>query len=127
MPKSSKVIRKRIKSVASTKKITRTMEMVATSKLAKTQGKVVGSRPYTTTLGGLLAPSESAKEPLAARADHHHGLKIAERRGGAQQRQVVTEVLAEPDPRGRHNHPVARPFQGGDRPPTWRARDPVLR
>lgn len=55
MPKSSKIIRKRIKSVASTKKITRTMEMVATSKLQKTQGKVVGSRPYTTTLGGLLS------------------------------------------------------------------------
>lgn len=54
MPKSSKIIRKRIKSVASTKKITRTMEMVATSKLQKTQGKVVGSRPYTTTLGSLL-------------------------------------------------------------------------
>jgi F-type H+-transporting ATPase subunit gamma len=52
--KSSKTIRKRIKSVASTKKITRTMEMVATSKLQKTQGKVVGSRPYTTTLASLL-------------------------------------------------------------------------
>lgn len=54
MAKSSKAIRKRIKSVASTKKITRTMEMVATSKLQKTQGRVIGSRPYTTTLGGLL-------------------------------------------------------------------------
>lgn len=54
MPKSSKAIRKRIKSVASTKKITRTMEMVATSKLQKTQGRVVGSRPYTTTLASLL-------------------------------------------------------------------------
>lgn len=54
MAKSSKAIRKRIKSVASTKKITRTMEMVATSKLQKTQGRVIGSRPYTTTLAGLL-------------------------------------------------------------------------
>ena len=60
MAKSSKIIRKRIKSVASTKKITRTMEMVATSKLQKTQGKVVGSRPYTTTLASLLEVLSSA-------------------------------------------------------------------
>ncbi|MCE9637208.1 MAG: ATP synthase F1 subunit gamma [Planctomycetes bacterium] len=54
MAKSSKTIRKRIKSVVSTKKITRTMEMVATSKLQKSQSKVIGSRPYTTTLASLL-------------------------------------------------------------------------
>jgi F-type H+-transporting ATPase subunit gamma len=58
--KSSKTIRKRIKSVASTKKITRTMEMVATSKLQKTQGRVVGSRPYTTTLASLLEALSAA-------------------------------------------------------------------
>jgi len=66
VPKSSKAIRKRIKSVASTKKITRTMEMVATSKLQKTQGKVVGSRPYTTTLGGLLAALSDAVGSLGS-------------------------------------------------------------
>ncbi|MCG3134277.1 MAG: ATP synthase gamma chain [Planctomycetes bacterium] len=60
MAKSSKAIRKRIKSVASTKKITKTMEMVATSKLQRTQGKVVGSRPYTTTLASLLAALSEA-------------------------------------------------------------------
>jgi F-type H+-transporting ATPase subunit gamma len=58
--KSSKAIRKRIKSVSSTKKITRTMEMVATSKLQKVQGRVIGSRPYTTTLAGLLGALSSA-------------------------------------------------------------------
>jgi F-type H+-transporting ATPase subunit gamma len=58
--KSSKTIRKRIKSVGSTKKITRTMEMVATSKLQKTQGRVLGSRPYTTTLSKLLAALSGA-------------------------------------------------------------------
>lgn len=60
MAKSSKAIRKRIKSVASTKKITRTMEMVATSKLQKVQSRVIGSRPYTTTLAGLLEALSSA-------------------------------------------------------------------
>lgn len=60
MAKSSKAIRKRIKSVGSTKKITRTMEMVASSKLGRTQSRVVGSRPYTTTLGSLLAAISGA-------------------------------------------------------------------
>jgi F-type H+-transporting ATPase subunit gamma len=66
VPKSSKTIRKRIKSVASTKKITRTMEMVATSKLQKTQGRVVGSRPYTTTLAGLLSALSEAVGSLGS-------------------------------------------------------------
>lgn len=73
MPKSSKAIRKRIKSVASTKKITRTMEMVATSKLQKTQGRVIGSRPYTTTLASLL-------QTLAAAVESLGGFPLFERR-----------------------------------------------
>ena len=54
MPANSKAIRKRIKSVASTKKITRTMEMVATSKLQRTQGRVIQSRPYVEAMSGLM-------------------------------------------------------------------------
>jgi F-type H+-transporting ATPase subunit gamma len=61
---NSKVIRKRIKSVASTKKITRTMEMVATSKLQKTQGRVVASRPYMAALTGLMEKLSGAIEQL---------------------------------------------------------------
>ncbi len=64
MPESSKVIRKRIKSVASTKKITRTMEMVATSKLQRTQGRVVQSRPYMESLRGLMETLSSAVESI---------------------------------------------------------------
>ena len=64
MPGSSKIIRKRIKSVASTKKITRTMEMVATSKLQRTQGKVLASRPYQQSMQVLVAALSSAVESL---------------------------------------------------------------
>ena len=64
MPGSSKAIRKRIKSVASTKKITRTMEMVATSKLQRTQGKVLASRPYQAAMQTLVAALSSAVESL---------------------------------------------------------------
>ena len=36
----------RIKSVENTRKITRTMEMVATSKMKRAQDRVVAARPY---------------------------------------------------------------------------------
>jgi F-type H+-transporting ATPase subunit gamma len=55
MPEQPKVIRKRIKSVSSTKKITRTMEMVATAKLKSAQQRVQSSGPYLENLRGLMA------------------------------------------------------------------------
>jgi F-type H+-transporting ATPase subunit gamma len=54
MPEQPKVIRKRIKSVSSTKKITRTMEMVATAKLKSAQQRVVSSGPYLENLAELM-------------------------------------------------------------------------
>jgi F-type H+-transporting ATPase subunit gamma len=64
VPANSKTIRKRIKSVASTKKITKTMEMVATSKLKRTQGRVMQSRPYTEALRNLMGTLGSSIESL---------------------------------------------------------------
>jgi F-type H+-transporting ATPase subunit gamma len=55
MPEQPKVIRKRIKSVSSTKKITRTMEMVATAKLKSAQQRVQSSGPYLENLRSLMA------------------------------------------------------------------------
>jgi F-type H+-transporting ATPase subunit gamma len=55
MPEQPKVIRKRIKSVTSTKKITRTMEMVATAKLKQAQQRVASSGPYLESLRQLMA------------------------------------------------------------------------
>src|ERR687888_1920135 len=54
MPEQPKVIRKRIKSVTSTKKITRTMEMVATAKLKAAQQRVQSSGPYLENLAELM-------------------------------------------------------------------------
>jgi F-type H+-transporting ATPase subunit gamma len=47
-------LRRRIKSVQSTRQITRTMEMVSTSKLKRAQDRVVGARPYAAALAGVL-------------------------------------------------------------------------
>ena len=47
---SSKEIRSRIRSMESTKQITKAMEMVAASKLRRAQAQVLNSRPYFETL-----------------------------------------------------------------------------
>ncbi len=45
----------RIKSVENTRKITRTMEMVATSKMKRAQDRVVAARPYAHSLADVIA------------------------------------------------------------------------
>ncbi|MDQ6736847.1 MAG: ATP synthase F1 subunit gamma [Gemmatimonadota bacterium] len=45
----------RIKSVENTRKITRTMEMVATSKMKRAQDRVVAARPYARALAEVIA------------------------------------------------------------------------
>ena len=45
----------RIKSVENTRKITRTMEMVATSKMKRAQDRVQAARPYAAALGEVLS------------------------------------------------------------------------
>ena len=45
----------RIKSVENTRKITRTMEMVATSKMKRAQDRVVAARPYAHALRDVIA------------------------------------------------------------------------
>ncbi|MHB0948703.1 MAG: ATP synthase F1 subunit gamma [Gemmatimonadaceae bacterium] len=55
----------RIKSVENTRKITRTMEMVATSKMKRAQDRVVAARPYAGALAEVIASLYS--EALAER------------------------------------------------------------
>ena len=61
-------LRRRIKSVQSTRKITKTMELVATSKLKRAQERVVATRPYAAALasviGDLYAPELAERFPL---------------------------------------------------------------
>jgi F-type H+-transporting ATPase subunit gamma len=61
-------IGRRMQSVQSTRKITRTMEMVATSKLRKAQQRVVHARPYAERLAAvvenLITPELAELDPL---------------------------------------------------------------
>ena len=54
-------LRRRIRSVQNTRKITKTMELVATSKLKRAQDRVVAARPYAAALaeviGDLYSPA----------------------------------------------------------------------
>jgi len=61
----------RIRSVGNTRKITKTMELVATSKLKRAQDRVTGARPYAEALreviGDLLTPDLADQFPLLRR------------------------------------------------------------
>ena len=61
-------LKTRIKSVENTRKITRTMEMVATSKMKRAHDRVVAARPYATALAdvisSLYSPELAEKFPL---------------------------------------------------------------
>jgi F-type H+-transporting ATPase subunit gamma len=48
-------LKSRIKSVENTRKITRTMEMVATSKMKRAQDRVVAARPYANALAEVIS------------------------------------------------------------------------
>ena len=58
----------RIKSVENTRKITRTMEMVATSKMKRAQDRVIAARPYanslTEVIANLYTPELAERFPL---------------------------------------------------------------
>ncbi|GAA3879938.1 F0F1 ATP synthase subunit gamma [Saccharothrix violaceirubra] len=57
-------LRTRIRSVNSTKKITKAYELIATSRLAKAQGRVEASRPYTEEITRVLTELATASSNL---------------------------------------------------------------
>jgi len=64
----------RIKSVENTRKITRTMEMVATSKMKRAQDRVIAARPYARALAevisSLYSPDLADEFPLLRQPKH---------------------------------------------------------
>ena len=66
-------VKRRIKTVENTKQITRTMELVATSKLKRATDRVYAARPYAQGLheivAGLYSPSLAEKYPILRRPD----------------------------------------------------------
>jgi F-type H+-transporting ATPase subunit gamma len=64
-------VKRRIKSVDNTRQITRTMELVATSKLKRATDRVYAARPYTGALGtivrSLYSPELAGRYPILRR------------------------------------------------------------
>jgi len=67
-------LKRRIRSVQNTRKITKTMELVSTSKLKRAQDRVVGARPYAQALaeviGELYSPELAERFPLLRQPSH---------------------------------------------------------
>jgi len=67
-------LKRRIRSVQNTSKITKTMELVSTSKLKRAQDRVVGARPYAQALaeviGELYSPELAERFPLLRQPTH---------------------------------------------------------
>src|SRR6267142_5159555 len=63
-----RILRRRIRSVQSTKKITRAMELIAASRIVKAQQRVVAARPYseriTEVIHNLAAAGAGSSSPL---------------------------------------------------------------
>jgi F-type H+-transporting ATPase subunit gamma len=68
-----RVLRRRIKSVQSTKKITKAMELIAASRIVKAQARVAAARPYseqiTEVIRNLAAAGASTANPLLTPRD----------------------------------------------------------
>ncbi len=64
----ARALKGRIRSVTNTRKITRTMELVATSKLKRAQDRMIAARPYAEALreviGDLVTPDLAEQFPL---------------------------------------------------------------
>ncbi|MBM3266485.1 MAG: ATP synthase F1 subunit gamma [Candidatus Sericytochromatia bacterium] len=75
-------IRRRIRSVENTKKITKAMEMVAAAKVRRAQSRVLSNRPYAEKLGEMFAhvtahlPPGEVHHPLLAKREVRNVLLI---------------------------------------------------
>jgi F-type H+-transporting ATPase subunit gamma len=61
-----RLLRRRIRTVESTKKITRAMELIAASQIVRAQGRIAGSRPYVRAMEAVLrdTAADSPTSPL---------------------------------------------------------------
>jgi F-type H+-transporting ATPase subunit gamma len=94
-----KVLRRRIRTVQATKKITRAFELIAASQIVRAQGRLVGSGPYLKGIAEVLAEA-------AADAGHSAGrvLGVPE----SPQRVLVLAVVADRGLCGAYNANVLR-------------------
>ena len=97
-------LRRRIRSIANTRKITKAMELVASARLKRAQARIVAMRPYADRMLELMARTARASTsvrglPLLQRRDEVRAVAIAPLTGdrglaGAFNSQVIRRALA---------------------------------
>jgi len=108
-----RVFRRRIRSVQATKKITKAMELIASSRIVKAQQRLDASLPYLTQLLDAISAAAShasdvAKHPLTSRADNQiraaelvvtadRGLAGAYSSNAIKEAEALTRTLSEKD------------------------------
>ncbi len=73
---SLRELRSRIRSVNSTKKITKAQELIATSRITKAQAKVEAAEPYATEIHNVmerLASASSLDHPMLRERENANG------------------------------------------------------
>ena len=83
-------IRRRIRSVQSTQKITRAMKLVAAAKLRRAQERILAARPYASKMRELLGNLVSA---AGAEGDAAHPL-LEQRQGPRRQIVIITADMS---------------------------------
>ena len=94
-----KVLRRRIRTVQATKKITRAFELIAASQIVRAQGRLAGSAPYLRGISEILAEAAADAGPTAGRV-----LGVPE----SPQRVLVLAVVADRGLCGAYNANVLR-------------------
>jgi F-type H+-transporting ATPase subunit gamma len=111
-----RVLRRRIKSTQSIKKITRAMELIATSRIAKARARVDESRPYAEQITTVLAQ-------LAQRAALDHPL-LVERENT--KKAAVLVVPSDRGPARGYNNNVLKEAEALQRLLREQGKDPVV-
>jgi len=102
-----RILRRRIRSVQATQKITRAMELIAASQIVRAQGRIAGAAPYLTGIAEVLAEAAADAGATAGRV-----LGVPE----APDRILVVAVVADRGLCGGYNANVLRPTERMVRP-----------
>jgi F-type H+-transporting ATPase subunit gamma len=100
-------IKKRIKAVGNIRRITKTMQMIATSKFARAQQASVASKPYTQTLFELVSQLASSL-PSEAGAEAAHPLLATNRKLAADAKDLTLVITSDRGLCGPYNGSILR-------------------
>ncbi|HXQ76387.1 MAG TPA: ATP synthase F1 subunit gamma [Acidimicrobiales bacterium] len=96
------ILRRRIRTVRSTQKITRAMELIAASQIVRAQGRIAGAAPYLNGIAAVLAEAAADAGSTAGRV-----LGVPE----APERVLVLAIVADRGLCGAYNANVLRPTE----------------